>query len=335
MSEGLLNDDELDALRAAVEQDDLPGEGDSESVILDGAELPRFRFGESRIGGPQREERLASVFGKAASELATRISDILESTVDVQVAWLEETRFGRFRENFDVDGRELATLQFHIPGLTAKGLVCFEPQVVERLVEGLMGGAAMADAPLPMRPERPVTELDLRVTRRWVTGFLHDLGRLWNPGNPLPLQVTAADSNGAAARTLPDTFQVIAGLFEINVGPDLAGMIGVVLPEGAADAMAAESVQGTGKATTRTNAHLRPAVPDFEVDLEVAVARHRLTVRELLALQVGDVVFLDPRQTTTGYVQGVPKFHGVPGALNGQKAVQISQVMGRSPAHAQ
>jgi len=333
MSEGLLNDDELDALRAAVEQDELPGESDSASVILDGAELPRFRFGESRIGGPQREEQLASVFGKAASELGTRVSDILESTVSVQVAWLEETRFGKFRENFDVDGRELATMQFHIPGITAQGLVCFEPAVVEKLVEGLMGGASMAAAPLPTRPERPVTELDLRVTRRWVAGFLQDLGRLWSPANPLPLQVTSVDSNGAAARTIPDAFQVIAALFEIYVGADVAGMIGVVFPEGAADAMSAESVQG-GMTASSSRAPLRPAVPEFEVDLEVAVARHRLTVRELLALQVGDVVFLDPRQTTTGYVQGVPKFHGVPGALNGQKAVQISQVMGRSPAHA-
>jgi len=331
--DGILNSDELDALRAAVEQDVLPEEagGDSDSVILDGAELPRFRFGESRIGGLQREERISSVFSKAAQSLETRLSDILESPVTVAVTWLEETRFSNFVETFEVDARELAAMQFRVPGSTTSGLISLEPEVVEKLVEGLMGGAAMVTSPTGRRAtHRSVTELDLRVSRRWVGGFLQDLGVAWNPGEPLSFPITSTDSNGAAARAVADTSPVIAGLLEIALGRRTVGMIGVVLPQSAADSMGAEGTDTIVEPEPVGPGPLRPAVPDFEVDVEVAIARKRLSVRELLALSVGDVLFMDPRQMTTGYVQGVPKFTGTPGAHNGNKAVQINQVIGRN-----
>jgi len=334
--DGILNSDELDALRAAVEQDVLPDEqnGDSDSVILDGAELPRFRFGESRIGGLQREERLSSIFAKAGSALGTRLSDILEAPVSVSVTWLEETRFSHFAETFEVDARELAAMQFRVPGSASTGLVSLEPEVVEKLVEGLMGGAAMSGAPQGRRREmRSVTELDLRVSRRWVGGFLQDLGMAWNPGEPLAFPITSVDSNGASARAIPEGTPVIAALLEIALGRRTVGMVGVVLPQSAADAMATEGVDQVKEKQAEGPAPLRPAVPDFEVDVEVAIAQQRVSVRELLALSVGDVLFMDPRQMTTGYVQGVPKFTGIPGAHNGNKAVQIAQVIGRKTEH--
>lgn len=335
--DGILNSDELDALRAAVEQDVIPEEsqGDSDSVILDGAELPRFRFGESRIGGLQREERLSSIFSKAAQTLSTRAADILEAPVGVTVTWLEEARYAHFRETFEVDARELAAMQFRVPGTSTKGLVCLEPEVVEKLVEGLMGGASMASAPQgKWRSHRSVSELDLRVSRRWVSGFLSDLGQVWNPQEPLTFPITAIDSNGAVARGIPDNAPVIAALMEIGLGRRTIGMIGVVLPSGAADAMAAEGIEGTKEQDDEGTGPLRPAVPDFEVEVEVVICEQRLSVKELLALQVGDVLFMDPRQSTTGYVQGVPKFIGVPGAHNGHKAVQVVHVLGRSPDNA-
>ena len=332
--DGILNSDELDALRAAVEQDVLPEDEGTESVIFDGAELPRFRFGESRLGSHLREERLSSVFSKAAQSLCTRLSDILESPVSVAVTWLEETRFSHFLETFEVDARELAAMQFRVPGTGGTGLLTLEPEVVEKLVEGLMGGAAMSDAPQSRRrTHRPVTELDLRVSRRWVSGFLQDLGQAWNPDEPLAFPITAVDSNGAAARATSESSPVIAALLEIALGRRTIGMIGVVVPQGAADAMAATSSDAVSLQGREGPAPLAPAVPDFEVDVEVAIAQQRLSVRELLALSVGDVLFMDPRQSTTGYVQGVPKFIGVPGAHNGNKAVQIAQVIGRNSDH--
>jgi len=340
MMDSILNSDELDALRAAVEQDVLPqeelaGPGKSESVLFDGAELPRFRFGEGRVGAVQREERLSVVFDKAARALATRLSDILEAAVDVSVTWLEETKFAAFRETFEVDARELANMEFKVPGVPGTGLVCLEPELVDKMVEGLMGGAAMADAPRGRRIQRGMTELDLRVSRRWVTGFLQDLGQAWNVAEPMEPTLIGMDVNGGSARAFGDSIQVVAGLFEIVVGRRTVGMLGVVMPRGAVDSMASTGTREFGgDSDAGGSAPLGPLVPEFEVDIEVALGRKRVSVREVLSLSVGDVLFLDSRQGTTGYVQGVPKFKCVPGASGGHKAVQISQLIGRMDEHA-
>ena len=118
------------------------------------------------------------------------------------------------------------------------------------------------------------------------------------------------------------------------MGRRTIGMLGIVLPRGASDAMAGSSSWDQKDASPpAANGPLAPALADFEVAVEVALGSRRLSVREFLSLNVGDVLFLDPRQTTTGYVQGVPKFRGVPGALNGHKAVQISTRLGRMDDH--
>ncbi len=337
--DSILNSDELDALRAAVEQDVLPAEDDggpgrSESVILDGAELPRFRFGEGRVGAVQREERLSVVFDKAARALATRLSDILEAAADVSVTWLEETKFAAFRETFEVDSRELANMEFRVPGVPGTGLVCLEPELVDKMVEGLMGGAAMADAPRGRRMQRGMTELDLRVSRRWVTGFLQDLGIAWNAAEPIDLPLVGMDVNGGSARAFGDSIPVVAGLFEVVVGRRTVGMLGVVMPRGAVDSMASTAAREiSGDPANAGRAPLAPMVPDFEVEVEIALGHKRVSVREILSLAVGDVLFLDGRHTTTGYVQGVPKFKCVPGASSGHKAVQISHMIGRTDDH--
>jgi flagellar motor switch protein FliM len=337
--DSILNSDELDALRAAVEQDVLPPEDEtgparSDTVILDGAELPRFRFGEGRVGAVQREERLSVVFDKAARALATRLSDILEAATDVSVTWLEETKFASFRETFEVDSRELANMEFRVPGVAGTGLVCLEPELVDKMVEGLMGGAAMADAPRGRRMQRGMTELDLRVSRRWVTGFLQDLGVAWNAASPMDLSLVGMDVNGGSARAFGDSIPVVAGLFEIVVGRRTVGMLGVVMPNGAVDSMASTGAREiNGDNVNPGPAPLLPMVPDFEVEIEIALGHKRVSVREILSLSVGDVIFLDGRQNTTGYVQGVPKFKCVPGASAGHKAVQISHLIGRMDEH--
>ena len=146
MTESILSTSELDALRQAVDVNEpsSSGRSGSASVVEFGDDLPRLRFGEVRIGGTQREERLAYAFDRAARSLEVGLADIVQVTTQVGVTYLKTSRYAEFREMFEVDARELALLGFKVAGLSEEGLVCVEPAVVERMVEGLMGGGANA-----------------------------------------------------------------------------------------------------------------------------------------------------------------------------------------------
>ncbi len=336
MSDSILTSGELDALRFALENDtpadDVVGGAGDDGVLLDGEGLPRFRFGEGRVGGPGREERLSFVFDRASRALERRLSDVLEMSITSTVTFLQVTRFAEFRETFEVDVRELAMLGFRIAGVPGQGLLALEPEVVERVVEGLMGGAEIgANSRGGRRVFRSVTPLDLRVCQRVMAAFLEDLGESWNPAEPLDLGITGADTSGVVARGYADSTPVVAGLIEVAIGKRLLGMIGVVLPRGAVDALADPSAADDGRAYGPSDepGPMVGEVPSFEVDVQVTVGSKRLSVRELLGLGVGDVLFLDGRSGATGVVQGVPKFVGVPGKKNGNKAIRIAGVNGR------
>ncbi len=347
MSDSILTTGELEALRAAVDQDvpvpDEPGGyggggaggggggGGRSSVLIDGEGLPRFKFGEGRIGGARREERLAFVFDKAARALERRLSDVLETAISSSVTFLQVTRFSEFRETFELDVRELAMLGFKIAGIPGQGLMALEPEVVERVVEGLMGGAEMSQSgnkTSGRRAFREVTALDLRVCQRVMTTFLDDLGDAWNPGEPLDAAITGADTKGVVAKVYADSTPVVAGLLEVVIGKRLLGMIGLVLPRGAVDSLADPAAQedhigGNGQAGPMAD-----EVDGFEVDVQVTVGSKRMSVADLLALGEGDVLFMDGgRQAAVGMVQGVPKFVGVPGKSNGNKAICIAEVI--------
>ena len=347
MTDSILTIGELDALRSAVESElavaeellvSRTGDGAAqESVhgpgfVLDGAHLPRYRFGEGRVFGDQREERLSWVFDRSARALETRLSDVLETAVSCSVTFMKVTRFAEFRETFEVDVRELAMLSFAVAGQPGAGLMALEPEVVEHLVEGLMGGAGAGQAGKSgSRMFRPVTGLDLRVSRRVLKGFLDDLGEAWNPSEPLQLTVTGVDASGAVARSWDDSVPVVAALLEVSVGKRLLGMVGLVVPRGAVDSVADPGRVDRGPDTANNGeGPILHELPDFSVDVQVQLGSKRMSVRELLALGIGDVVFLEGRPPAIGFVQGVPKFEGVPGRKNGNKAIQIAGMNGRS-----
>jgi flagellar motor switch protein FliM len=333
VAESILSTSELDALRQAVDTNDVPkGRRTSTSILEFGDDLPRLRFGEIRIGGSQREERLAYAFDRAARSLEVGLADIIQVATQVGVTYLKTSRYAEFREMFEVDARELALLGFRVAGLAEEGLVCVEPAVVERMVEGLMGGGANGDelaAAVGLSARRPLTALDLRVTRRWLGKFLRDLGAAWNPVRPLDLSLTAADTSGVAARTFTSDTQVVIALLEISCADEVVGMLGMVMPHAAIDSLAVPGARRRRTVTESgpvTAGPFAPDVPGFSVNVGVVLGRRSMTVRDLLALEVGDTLSFDRLNTAIGSVQGIPKFTGHPGIQAGRKAFRITNL---------
>lgn len=338
MTEPILSAGELDALRDAVDGDDVPVSGGRRTtgvggVHLDGDGLPRFRFGEGPVGGTQREERLSYVFDRSARMLERRLADVFQKSVTASVTFLKVSRFAEFRDVFEVDVRELAMLGYKIAGMPGQGLLVVEPEIVEKIVEGLMGGGTGEgddEVPRAAAGPRSVTPLDVRVCKRVMAGFLDDVGVTWNPGDPLRMTVTSADSTGVVARSFPESTPVVAGLIELSVEDDLLGMIGLVLPRGVLDSLAdpgnAEEVEGVSV----PDGPFAAQITEFSLMLEVALAKKRISVRDLLSLSEGDVLYFSAAGKAVCTVQGVPKFSGVPGKKNGNKAIQIVDGLGRS-----
>jgi flagellar motor switch protein FliM len=318
VTESILSAHEIDALRNAVDAGQAPG-GRGE-----GGDLPRMKWGESRGAATGREDRLSFVLDRAAYTLERRMSDLLERAASVSITWLEITRFATFKETCELEGRELAIFPAVIPGVHGSALLTVEPDLAERVVEGLMGGSHGQEA-RERKGARILSGLDLRVTRRWVGRFAEDLGQCWNPQKPLPLQISGGEGL-VAARNYGDSTPVVAVLFEVSLDARPTGLVGVVLPRGALDFLGDD--RGTGEpgetTTTIPAGPFLQHVPEFPVDVEVVLGRTTLTVRDLLALNPGDTLALDGRDPPQILVQGVPKLVGTAGTRGGRKAIRVA-----------
>ncbi len=349
MSDNILTTGELDALRDAVDSEDVLGDVElgpsGRNIRADGDALPRFRLGhegdEVLKTGEISEERLAQVIDRTMRALEIRLVDVLHDAVSLSVTFLKVTEYAEFRESFEVDARELAMVAFGTAGAAGQGLLVVEPEVVERLVEGLMGGGSdLSQGKKGRKAPRPITDLDLRVAHRTFRTFVDDLAQTWNPASPPSFRITGSDTTGAVAQGYRDSMAVLAVLVEIYLGKKVLGMLGLVMPKGMLGLLASATPSGGAARPKSRPKALRfdgPFAKDLEtfpVRFEVSLGGKRMSVREILKLAVGDVFFVEGKRMATGTVQGVPKFLGTPGSLNGNRALQITQVIGKGGGNA-
>jgi len=74
---------------------------------------------------------------------------------------------------------------------------------------------------------------------------------------------------------------------------------------------------------------LSSEILDAPMELSVELGNSRISLRELLDLDVGDTIMLDKPCTSElqVMVEGVPKYKGIPGLRHGNKALQISDII--------
>lgn len=72
--------------------------------------------------------------------------------------------------------------------------------------------------------------------------------------------------------------------------------------------------------------NLKEYVPQIKVNVAVELGKKNVTVRDLLAMKVGEVMVLDQfiGDELLVYVEGVPKFKGYPGHYKGNNALNIT-----------
>jgi flagellar motor switch protein FliM len=74
--------------------------------------------------------------------------------------------------------------------------------------------------------------------------------------------------------------------------------------------------------------HLREYIQQTEANITVEIGRKRLTIRDLLKMNIGDIITLDKfiGDELIVYVERVPKFKGYPGHYKGNNALNVTSI---------
>ena len=202
------------------------------------------------------------------------------------------------------------------------------PGIVYPIIDRLLGGNQEEVA----IPDRPPTDIEQRLARRIINQSLPLLQETWGSIHTIDFAVTEVESNPQLVQLVPPHEAVILVTFEITLGEN-AGAMNLCIPYSAIEpimgqfstqnwfAMARKEADDTH--VLRMTRVLNPA----KVDVVAYLADTTITVRELLELQVGDVIKTNKPADgeVTLCVRDKAKFKGQPGRVRRNKAVEITR----------
>ena len=281
--------------------------------------------------GKEQMRALQTLHEGFSRNFAAGLSAMLRSMVEVKLTSVDQLTYSEFV--FSLENPTCFNLLKAEP-LEGSLILDMSPSVLYPLIDRLLGGGREGS----VLARRPLTEIELRLVNRITTLFIKELQSAWENVLPLEITVERVESNPQLVQIVPPNEVVVLISFELTLG-DIRGMFNLCIPfnslEQVSGNLSANSwiSYGRPKATTESVQKLSSAIQSSLVEMNVQLAKTRITTSELIGLRVGDIITTnhDTRQPLLVTVESYAKFQARPGEYKGHKAICIEGTLETPP----
>ena len=322
MADDILSQEEVDALLRGVT-------GESEDAVVEEATGPIRPYD---IGRQERivrgrmptleliHERFARLFRMGLYNFMRRNAEISINPVKVQ-------KYSDFIRNLVVPSNlNVVTAK----PLRGTGLVIIEPTLVFQVVDQLFGGNGQIHTRIEGRDFTPTEQ---RVIQRLLEVVFEELNKAWSPVYPLKFEYVRSEMNTQFANICTPTEVVVTASFSIDLGSG-GGDIFVCLPysmvEPIRDVIYSTFQADRAESDLRWVRMMTRQMQSAEVEVVANLATATLTLREIMNLQVGDVISLKVPELVAAQADGITVAECRYGVSNGQYALKVERVRGAS-----
>lgn len=316
----ILSQNEVDALLSGISDGDIETETDKAPDASDIGTYDLTSQGRVIRG---KMPTLDVINQRFSREFRIALSNILRKTVDVTFISTETIKLEDFLKTLPVP------TSIHIvrlESLRGNALVIFEAKLVFALIDTIFGGSGVA---LNKIEGKDFTSIEERVIKKIVNRFTEELDRSWKPFYQLNVKYIRSEINPQFAMIIPPSDIVVVISFEVEM-EQTTGSITVCIPYSTLEPIKEKLSAGFQNEQLETDKtwllRLREHLREVPTNMIVELGRSQIKGKELLELQVGDVIQLDKDSTDELIVmiEGVQKFKGYMGTYRGNKAIQIS-----------
>jgi flagellar motor switch protein FliM len=253
------------------------------------------------------------------------LSNRLRKSVEIKKIGARSYKFDDFLQTLP---SPVCMAIFKLDPLKGAALVAMDAPLAFSIVDSVLGGTSRNALTL----NRLFTNLELRLVQMVLTDVLADLEKAWTPLYPAKISLLRMEMNPRLVTIVPPEYQVVTMTVKVHIEETIGTMIFVVpimtiepirdkLKEGMQFDLMAIDPEWSNRLSTE--------ILDAPLELAVELGNSRISLRELLDLEVGDTIMLDKPCTSELMVkvEGVPKYQGVPGIRHGNKAMQISDIL--------
>jgi flagellar motor switch protein FliM len=315
----ILSQDEVDALLTGVAGGDVAPETPSENDESKPYDLvSQSRVVRGRMPGMDiiNEKFLRSLKGD--------LSNAMRRPVEFVNTKREVLRYAEFINRLHVPSNVNI---FSLEPLEGYGVLILEANLVFSLVNCFFGGAAGFHSKVE---GREFTQIEQKIINNIVRMMLRDYEAAWAQGHPLNLSYIRSEINPSSAGICDHTETLIVHQFDIEIDGQVDKMF-IGIPYPALEPISEKLFSGfvdSRSGAERWRSYFEKKLQDSSLGVTVELGKETITLRELMDLQVGDIIQLDlsPEEPIDVLVEGIQKYIGLPGVANGSQAVKIAGV---------
>jgi len=317
----VLSQDEIDQLLTAInagdtEPEDIRPAADTRKIKIYDFKRPD-KFSKEQI-------RTISMMHETFARLTTTsLSAQLRSMVHVHVASVDQLTYEEFIRSIPTP-TTLAVI--NMDPLKGNAILEIDPAVTFSIIDRLFGGTGEGT-----KAPHELTDIETSVMEGIIVRILGNMREAWTQVIDLRPRLGQIDTNPQFAQIVPPTDMVVLVTLETKVG-DVEGMINFCIPYLTIEPIIGKlstqfwfSTVHRGTTTENLNV-LKEKLANVDVNVVAEIGKINLPVREVLALQIGDVIQLyntrvgDPYSLNIGNKK---KFLCRPGVIGKKMAVQV------------
>lgn len=324
----VLDQSEVDALLAAVEEGDVDGaelDGGSPAQEAPPKEVHVYDFKRPERVSKEQMRALEGIHETFSRNFGAALSGYLRTIVEVRVATAEQLTYSEFIHSLP------NPTNFNLLAADPlEGQMCLElsPLIIYPIIDRLLGGSSSE----LFIPQRPLTMIEQRLVGRITGRAISSLTESWSELVAVQFSINEVESNPQLVQIVaPNEVVVVIG-FEIKMG-GRTGTMSLCIPFNVIEPVMGKLLSQGWLAYQRKHQpedrhdDIARGIGATEVDVIAYLAETTIAVEELLTLQTGDII--QTTKSTVGevilQVEGENKFAARLGRHNDNLAAKITR----------
>ncbi len=316
----ILSQEEIDALLSAVSY------GEDVQVQTEVTKSEKFintyDFRHPARVSKDQLRTLQNLHDNFARLLSATFSTLQRAVIEINLVSVDQITYSEFIMSLSSPS---CTYTFRLEPLEGVAIIDFSQSTVFSFVDRLFGGRGGS-----IITEREITWIEKSVMNDIINRTLRDLERTWERIIPLECNVEMLETNPEFVQVVPSSETVVLISFELK-SENVSGLINLCYPyitiEPIALRLGGQNLVSSTKEVPREELEKnRYRIKIFDALVSASLGETSLTLRELLNLDVGDVLTLNRRldEDVDVFVEDELKFQGRVGLHRKHKAVEIS-----------
>lgn len=321
MAADILSQEEIDALLEVADSENIAELENSE--FLTQRQVALYDFKRPNRVSKEQLRAFRGIHDKMARNLSSQISAIMRSIVEIQLHSVDQMTYGEFLMSLP---SPTSFNVFSMKPMDGTGVLEINPSIVFSMIDRLLGGKGES-----YDSQREFSDIELNLLDSILRQIMQTLKDAWGPVAEIWPSIDAKESSPNVVQIVAQNEVVIMVVMEIIIGHS-SGMINLCYPVisletilsrlGSRDFLLSETSSKKSR-----NKELQALIGGANINVSASIGSANLSLKEVLDLQVGNIIRLDRKADDTVLVaiDGRDKYLAKIGLQRYRKTIEIKE----------